>query len=369
MQGVVGNRAKPRPNWRICLALAGLLVFLLSEFLTPLKAQEQEKTVIAIGMQPLWTPSAGILQVMVRDGILKKRLAPLNLEIALKGMANGIEVNKSLLDGTTQVGVGGDMPTLLACIGQSVEVMSLIDVSFTSIVASRRIIPTDLKGKRVAYTPGTNGHFGLLRVLSASGVVLDDLELVIMEVKEMPTALATGRIDAFTAWEIIPTLAISRYPNFQRISRTTTTGYLYMNAAFVKKMPRAAKEILAAQVRAMLWMVTDQSHLLKAAGWAKDFGAGHSKLMAEIDEGDIFDLMNFELRPFSGSPQIPRAFYEEGGKLAKAMHFLQSIGQIPETESWQNTRQCFDTLHMREVLADSIRYQLSEFNVLEVDSE
>lgn len=59
----------------------------------------------------------------------------------------------------------------------------------------------DLKGKRVAYLPGTISFFFLVRVLESVGLRLQDLSLVPMQPPAMPKALVGGSVDAFAMWE------------------------------------------------------------------------------------------------------------------------------------------------------------------------
>lgn len=59
----------------------------------------------------------------------------------------------------------------------------------------------DLKGKKVAYLPGTVSYFFLGRVLQKYGLSKGDLKLTAMQPPTMPAALIGGSIDAFSMWE------------------------------------------------------------------------------------------------------------------------------------------------------------------------
>ena len=59
--------------------------------------------------------------------------------------------------------------------------------------------PADLKGKRVATTIGSSGHFYLSRYLSLHGLTLKDVTLVNLRAPDAATAVIKGDIDAF-AW-------------------------------------------------------------------------------------------------------------------------------------------------------------------------
>jgi len=59
--------------------------------------------------------------------------------------------------------------------------------------------PADLKGKRVATTLGSSGHYFLSRYLSLHGLGLKDVKVVNLRGPDAVTALVKGEIDAF-AW-------------------------------------------------------------------------------------------------------------------------------------------------------------------------
>lgn len=61
--------------------------------------------------------------------------------------------------------------------------------------------PLDLKGKHVAYLPGTVSYFFLVRFLEKHGLTQQDLKLTSMQPPTMPQALIGGSIDAFVMWE------------------------------------------------------------------------------------------------------------------------------------------------------------------------
>lgn len=65
--------------------------------------------------------------------------------------------------------------------------------------ADRVRTPADLKGKRVATTLGSSGHYFLSRYLSLHGLTLKDVRVVNLRGPDAVTAIVKGDIDAF-AW-------------------------------------------------------------------------------------------------------------------------------------------------------------------------
>lgn len=61
--------------------------------------------------------------------------------------------------------------------------------------------PSDLRGKRIATLPGTNSDYFMYRFLEMNRISLGDVKITNMAPPEMVTALVSGNIDAFFAWE------------------------------------------------------------------------------------------------------------------------------------------------------------------------
>ena len=68
----------------------------------------------------------------------------------------------------------------------------------------------DLKGKKIAYVPGTMHHLLLLEALTGDGVdPQNDVELVRIDFFDMGQALAQGNVGAFYSGEPYPSIAVA----------------------------------------------------------------------------------------------------------------------------------------------------------------
>jgi len=115
-----------------------------------------------------------------------------------------------------KVGIGGDMPTLSAAANFGVHVVALAQQGFCSIVAREEMLMKELRAKRIAYAFGSNAHYALLQSLASAGLREEDVRLIPLDVTEMPSALAEGAIDAFSAWEPTPTIALAKQDSYRR---------------------------------------------------------------------------------------------------------------------------------------------------------
>lgn len=166
------------------------------------------------------------------------------------------------------MGVAGDMPVLKAAAEMDVIIPAMIKQNFTSIVAKENVLLEDLKGKRIGIAYGSTAHYSLLKALAAVDLSERDITLVPLKVNKMGDALAKGKIDAFSAWEPHPTIALARYNDFKIIQRNLSTSYFYMSRRFMAKKPQVARCIVAALIRALRWMAENGRHADLAADWS-----------------------------------------------------------------------------------------------------
>lgn len=114
--------------------------------------------------------------------------------------------------------------------------------------------PADLRGKKIATLPGTNSDFFMYRFLEANGLTPKDVKITNMAPPEMVTALVSGDIDAYFAWE--PHIYYAR----QRLPLATAVyppGDLYagrhcvaMNQDFVAEHPDLVPKLIRGFIRA-----------------------------------------------------------------------------------------------------------------------
>ncbi len=148
--------------------------------------------------------------------------------------------------------------TFLAASNPPLKILAMLQQNpETSIFArkDRGVVKfEDLKGKRVAYLPGTVSYFFLGRVLRKYNLSRSDVLLTAMQPPSMPAALIGGSIDAFSMWEPWGTQATSKMPD-DIINLTDTELYRY-EALFIgredviSKDPELTKNLLRALIKA-----------------------------------------------------------------------------------------------------------------------
>lgn len=146
--------------------------------------------------------------------------------------SSGSENNQALIAGQADINVGSDSKTVALFNALPDEVLIIGTIQrgdrYSTIVAvdSPYQAWEDLKGKTVGTRLGTGAEQVLLRYFDMTpDLSWDDFEWVNLAIEDMSAALASGQIEAFTAWE--PTPAIAEAQGIGRVLRS------YGDIAFV----------------------------------------------------------------------------------------------------------------------------------------
>lgn len=116
-------------------------------------------------------------------------------------------LGEALNAGAIDIGGLGDAPLIFAyAAGAKVRAVAAARSTPTDlaiIVPDSSPIKTaaDLKGKRIATTRGSIGHYLVIATLERAGIKLSDVSLRFMQPADAKAALATGNIDAWSTWD------------------------------------------------------------------------------------------------------------------------------------------------------------------------
>ena len=115
-----------------------------------------------------------------------------------------------------------------------------------------------LKGKKIAASFGTINHLYILALLEKAGLTPDDVTLVNTPPPDMTVALLAKGIDAFSAWDPWPIVALKDVPGAVEVIRGgDVISYLGFNVAtrpWVEKNGETIEKFLAAVSEADNWM-------------------------------------------------------------------------------------------------------------------
>lgn len=129
-----------------------------------------------------------------------------------------------------------------------------------------------LRGKRIAYVPGTMHEVLLRDLLRRHGLDAHrDVQLLRVDFFDMNTALARGDVDAYLSGEPLPAQAVRRgvgrilaYPYFDDSIGTINSGLL-VHKELVAREPERVRRMVAAHKRATEQLCADPQRWLDAA--------------------------------------------------------------------------------------------------------
>ena len=300
----------------ISLLMTGVLLGGLCAGCSPVKegTKEQKKDPAAAqGAEP----AAENMKATVGTWKTAQTLTPYFYEEALgdgavievKPFTNPGDQKTALLAGSLDM-TGTTIPTAItaASKGEPVKVVvSLCNKCSALVVGAESKIESeaDLKGKTIAYVPGTMHHVLLLDVLKRAGLDPDkDVTLVRIDFFDMGQALSDGTIDAFLSGEPYPSQAVKdgygrilSYPYFDDSIGTINAGMIVTEDT-IEKNPGLVQSLVNAHIKATQLMNSDtDAWLEKAASFGTDkalleASAKNIELCWDIDEQYIQNTKN-----------------------------------------------------------------------------
>ncbi len=231
--------------------------------------------------------NAGVLRVGSQRGSTK---ALLTASGALDGTGYTVEWSEfpaaqplleAIGSGAVDVGVAGDAPFLFAFQSGSpikaVQAQTALERPTQSLgilvpAASPVQSIADLKGKRIATTRGSIGHYLVLRALAAGKLPPDYVQITYLAPSDAKAALQTGAVEAWSVW--VPYITVAITDGYRVLvdghSLLTGTGFDVASDAAIAGKRDMLKDYLAREAKALLWAkahVDDYARVL-----AKDTG-------------------------------------------------------------------------------------------------
>jgi sulfonate transport system substrate-binding protein len=175
---------------------------------------------------------------------------------------------------------------------------------------------TDLKGKKIAVTRGTDPHIFLLRALALNGLTERDVKIVPLQHPEGRLALSCGDVDAWSGLD--PFMAQAELEEnarlFFRDPALNTYGFLNVREAFAAEHPELVDVVLTSYERGRRWALANPDELARILSEASKV----SLAVAERQLRTRTDLSNPIIGP------------EHAEAITKAGDALKSAGVVPE---------------------------------------
>ena len=184
----------------------------------------------------------------------------------------------------------------------------------------------DLRGKTIAYVPGTMHHLLLLSILDWNGIGINEVSLIRIDFFDMGLALRQKTIDAFLSGEPYPSIAelegygkILSYPYFEDEMGTVNSAMI-TTKDMIRKNPAVIQKLVNAHVQATRYLLDN------TAIWTEK----------SVEFGNDKDVLRFSFNNIELRSRIDQKYIDQTRALAKKMHGLGLITHVPDIDALFN---------------------------------
>jgi ABC-type nitrate/sulfonate/bicarbonate transport system substrate-binding protein len=271
-----------------------------------------------------------VAYVAEKEKLFEKEGVPVTMQYSVSGKA----AVDAMVAGAGVMAISGAFPAVSAAAAAPVYVVAPItrdDASTKLIVRSNIQSASELKGKRVGYQFGSDGHLVILRYLEKNGMALGDIASQNVPAEGLVAAFARGDLDGLVVWEPHASKALEAVPGAKVLDSkgvVTIFNVVTMRKDFVEAQPETARKLLRA-------LVTANEFIKKNVERA----AQHTAEVGKIDVAQVKQIMP----SYTYDMTLDLAFHDGMDAVAS---FLQARGLTKQKADARSF--VFDRL-MREV--------------------
>jgi len=317
--------------------------------------------VVNLAVQPMAYPLAFMSSAMQRDRLLRQDLQQQGLTLRVFNFHKGNDIVESALADSFGMAFLGDMPTVNLSVKFPLAIAGLGKRNFSSVVAHDYARLEQLKGHKIGFSAGSSSHLVLMRGLKAVNMTEKDVQLIAMEPAHMPEALEAGTIDAFSAWEPTPSIALSRNAKNRAIYRGMSTDWVVMPRQLTTNQPKVALSLLASYVRAIHWMRRAKANVDRAATWVLADGQAWTGQASKLPLEKAVEIAYKDLLNVPGAPSIP-SLLDGMPPLLREFAFLKELGALATDTDEAVLRTAFSYAGLKTLQTDPKGYRLFTFD-------
>ncbi|MFD0589448.1 ABC transporter substrate-binding protein [Paenibacillus sp. GCM10027627] len=299
---------------------------------TAATAAPLEKTSLSIGTARD-TQLSPLIIVAQEEGYFQEE----GLDVKIELFAAGPDIVAALGSKSIQLGASGDIPPIIAkdsglpigIIAQQADISGV-----QTLVVNQELIktPADLKGKRVAYVPGTVSEALFLRIVEKYGLDSKSIKPFKIGPTEILPAFKSGNIDAFVIWQPVALNGVKQggvalltgkqsYVPGEEGPQQLISPYsiLVGHSDFLKENPETTKAVLRALNKSVAFISANP-----------DAAAGHIGKTLEQDAEDIKTVLKLNHYALNLTPELV-------GSLESISQFLvdnKKIKAIPDYKTF-----------------------------------
>jgi sulfonate transport system substrate-binding protein len=228
--------------------------------------------------------------------------------------ADGIEVTWTLSAGSNKANeflrsdavdfgsTAGSAALLAKANGSDIEAVYIYSrPEWTALVVAKDsplTAASQVKGKKIAATKGTDPFFFLLQTLHANGLRQSDVEIVNLQHSDGKNALERGQVDAWAGLD--PFMAQTEIQSGSRLIYRNidfnTYGFLNGRRKFTTKYPSYTQRVLTQYERARTWILANPEP-------AAQILADAAKLPLDIATKELRERTKLDINPVPGPDQ------------------------------------------------------------------
>jgi len=321
---------------------------------------DSEKT-IDVGNIPTGVSSLFTIQGLFHDRILARQLAAEGWQLRSHPYRSGKDVIP-FADGRLDILTLGDTEALVTVQKHNVGIFAAIRQGTNAVIANRRLLPSELKGLRIGYTPGTTLQFTLERALEAAHLTERDILSVHLQPDEMQAALLDHRVDAVATLEPFTSMILRNVPGSAATFSSDSYTYLLADLDFATRHPALLKAVLAAVVRAAHWGRVGEGNLSTGLQWVRQENIRYSGQSSVEATSQWISLLQRETIGNPSFPLLPLNSSSDLGVQYRQFDFLKRSGLLPRDSDWQKVRGNFNIEALPEILRHSEAWQIDHFD-------
>jgi len=203
----------------------------------------------------------GAWTILKAEGTLEKRFGP-DVTVTWTLFPAGPPLLEAMNAGSLDIGPTGETPPIFA---QAAGTPLVYVASQSGSGAGSGILvpadsalqaPTDLKGKKIAFTKASSAHLLLIKALAQQNLQYSDIEPIFLAPPEARAAFQSGSIDAWVVWNPFRESAVQELDARELINGGTvapTKGYILAADTFTAEHPELVTAIIEELQKVQLW--------------------------------------------------------------------------------------------------------------------
>ncbi|MFZ4659267.1 MAG: aliphatic sulfonate ABC transporter substrate-binding protein [Caldilineaceae bacterium] len=203
----------------------------------------------------------GAWTILKAQGTLEKRFGP-NVTVTWTLFPAGPPLLEAMNAGSLDIGPTGETPPIFA---QAAGTPLVYVAAQSGSGAGSGILvpadsplqaPTDLKGKKIAFTKASSAHLLLIKALAQQKLQYSEIEPVFLAPPEARAAFQSGSIDAWVVWNPFREAAVQELNARELINGGTvapTKGYILAANTFTTEHPDLLLAIIEELQKVQLW--------------------------------------------------------------------------------------------------------------------